>query len=119
MSFLANIFGTILNFIYNIVNNYGFCNNIIFYSIKNSIIALSIKQQRTMKKTAKDSRTNAIITVKYKNDPEKLNQETMKLYKSENMSPFSGCLSAILQLVILLAVFYMVRSPLTFVKKSF
>ena len=41
----------------------------------------------------------------------------MKLYKSENMSPFSGCLSAILQLVILLAVFYMVRSPLTFVKK--
>ena len=41
----------------------------------------------------------------------------MKLYKAENMSPFSGCLSAILQLVILLAVFYMVRSPLTFVKK--
>ena len=32
------------------------------------------------------------------------------------MSPFSGCLSAILQLVILLAVFYMVKSPLTFVK---
>ena len=56
------------------------------------------------------------LQFKYKNNPEKLNQETIRLYKSENMSPFSGCLSAILQLVILLAVFYMVKSPLTFVK---
>lgn len=53
MSFLASIFGTILNFIYNIVNNYGFA--IILFSIllKVVLLPLSIKQQKTMIKTTK------------------------------------------------------------------
>lgn len=116
MSFLASIFGAILNFIYNIVNNYGFA--IILFSIllKIVLLPLSIKQQKTMIKTTKIQEQMKALQFKYKNNPEKLNQETIRLYKSENMSPFSGCLSAILQLVILLSVFYMVKSPLTFVK---
>ena len=116
MSFLASIFGTILYFIYNIVNNYGFAIILFSVLLKIVLLPLSIKQQRTMQKTSKIQEQMKSLQFKYKNDPEKLNQETMKLYKSENMSPFSGCLSAILQLVILLAVFYMVKSPLTFVK---
>ena len=117
MSFLASLFGTILSFIYNIVNNYGFAIIIFSILLKIVLIPLSIKQQRTMQKTTKIQEQVKSLQFKYKNDPERLNQETMKLYKAENMSPFSGCLSAIIQLVILLAVFYMVRSPLTFVKK--
>ena len=117
MSFFANIFGTILGFIYNLVNNYGLAIIIFSIILKVVLLPLSIKQQRTMKKTAKLQDQMKALQFKYKNDPEKLNQETMKLYKSENMSPFSGCLSAIIQLIILLAVFYMVKSPLTFVKK--
>ena len=116
MAFLASIFGTILYFIYNIVNNYGFAIILFSVLLKIVLLPLSIKQQRTMQKTSKIQEQMKSLQFKYKNDPEKLNQETMKLYKSENMSPFSGCLSAILQLVILLAVFYMVKSPLTFVK---
>ena len=117
MSFLASIFGTILNFIYNIVNNYGLAIILFSVLLKIVLLPLSIKQQRTMQKTSKIQEQMQSLQFKYKNDPEKLNQEVMKLYKTENMSPFSGCLSAIIQLVILLAVFYMVRSPLTFVKK--
>ena len=41
----------------------------------------------------------------------------MDLYKSEKMSPFSGCFSAILQLVIILSVFWLVSQPLTYMKK--
>ena len=58
-----------------------------------------------------------VIQFKYKNDPEKMNQEMMNLYKTENMSPFSGCLTAIVQLLLLLSIFYLVRSPLTFMVK--
>ena len=116
MSFLASIFGTILNFIYNIVNNYGFAIIVFSILLKVVLLPLSIKQQKTMIKTTKLQEQMKALQFKYKNNPEKLNQETIRLYKSENMSPFSGCLSAILQLVILLAVFYMVKSPLTFVK---
>ena len=58
-----------------------------------------------------------VIQFKYKNNPEKMNKEMMELYKSENMSPFSGCLTAIVQLLLLLSVFYLVRAPLTYMEK--
>ena len=57
------------------------------------------------------------IQFKYKNDPERLNQATMQLYQEEKINPFSGCLSGILQIVLIISVFYLVRSPLTFMKK--
>ena len=41
----------------------------------------------------------------------------MDLYKKENMSPFSGCLSTIAQFILLISIFYMVRYPLTYMKK--
>lgn len=117
MGFFANIFGYVLNFLYEFIGNYGLA--IILFSVILKIIMLpiSIKQQKTMKKSAKIQEKMKVIQDKYKNNPEKLNQETIELYKSEKMSPFSGCLSAIAQIVILFAVFYLVRSPLTYMKK--
>ena len=70
-----------------------------------------------MKKNEKIQNELKQLQFKYKNEPEKLNQETIDLYKREKMSPFSGCLSAIVQIILLLSVFYLVRSPLTFMKQ--
>ena len=117
ISFFAKIFGFILNFIYEIVKNYGVAIIIFSILIKLLMIPISIKQQKTMKKSVKIQAKMKEIQFKYKNNPEKLNQETMELYKTENMSPFSGCLSAIIQIILLFAVFYLVRSPLTYMKK--
>ena len=113
----ANLFGYILNFIYNIVNNYGLAIIIFSILLKIILLPLSIKQQKTMKKTTKIQNKLKEIQFKYKNDPENLNRATMELYKTENMSPFSGCLSGIVQIILLFAVFYLVRSPLTYMKK--
>ena len=115
--FFANIFGYLLEFIYGFINNYGLA--IIFFTIviKILFIPFSVKQQRTMKKTAKIQEKMKIIQFKYKNNPEKMNQEVMELYKTEKMSPFSGCLTAIIQLILLFSIFYLVRSPLTFMQK--
>lgn len=112
----ANIFGYILNFIYNIIENYGFSIIIFCIVLKLIMLPLSIKQQKTMKKTSKIQDKMKQLQFKYKNDSEKLNQEVMKLYKDEHMSPFSGCLSSILQIIILLSVFYLVSRPLTYMK---
>lgn len=117
MAFFAKIFGSILSIIYNLVNNYGIAIILFSVLLKIALLPLSIKQQKTMKKTNKIQEQMKSLQFKYKNDPDKLNQETLRLYKSENMSPFSGCLSAIIQLIILLSVFYMVKSPLTYIKK--
>ena len=117
MAFFANIFGYVLNFMYNIIGNYGIAIILFSILIKILMIPISIKQQKTMKKSTKLQAKLKEIQVKYKGNPEKLNQETMELYKKENMSPFSGCLSAIVQLILLLAVFYLVKSPLTHMTK--
>lgn len=115
--FFANIFGYILNIINNFVDNYGLAIILFTLVIKLLMLPLSIKQQRTMKKSSKIQEEIKILQFKYKNDPEKLNREMMDLYKKENMSPFSGCLSAIVQLILLISIFYMVRCPLTYMKK--
>ena len=81
------------------------------------MIPLSIKQQRTMKKNEKIQGELKQIQFKYKNEPEKLNQEMMDLYKREGMSPFSGCLSSIIQIILLFSVFLLVRQPLKKKKK--
>ena len=117
IAFFANIFGYVLNFIYNLVKNYGLAIIIFSILIKILMIPISIKQQKTMKKSTKIQKKMKEIQFKYKNNPEQLNQATMELYKSENMSPFSGCFSAIAQMILLFAVFYLVRSPLTYMKK--
>ena len=117
MAFFANLFGYLLNLIYNIIGNYGWAIIVFSIIIKLAMIPLSIKQQKTMKKNAKMQAKMKEIQFKYKNDPERLNQATMQLYKEENVSPFSGCFSAIIQLVLLISIFYLVRSPLTYMKK--
>ena len=115
--FFASIFGYVLSFLYNIVNNYGMAIILFTIIIKVILIPLSIKQQKTMKKSAKLQEKMKIIQFKYKNDPEKMNQEIMSLYKNEKMSPFSGCLTAIIQFLLLLSIFYLVRNPLTYMEK--
>lgn len=117
IAFFANLFGYLLNFLYNIIQNYGFA--IILFSILVKIILLpiSINQQKTMKKSAKIQEEIKVLQVKYKNNPEAMQKETMEIYKREKMNPFSGCLSAIIQIVLLFSVFYLVRCPLTYMKK--
>lgn len=115
--FFANIFGYLLELLYNLVNNYGISIILFTVIIKLVLLPLSIKQQRTMKKSSELQEKMKTIQFKYKNDPEKMNQEIMNLYKTEKMSPFSGCLTAIVQMLLLLSIFYLVRSPLTFMQK--
>ena len=117
MGAIANLFGYVLNFLYNLVNNYGLA--IILFSIllKLVMLPMSIRQQKSMKKSAKVQKEMNKLQVKYKNNPEKLNQEVMALYKREKVSPFSGCIVSILQIIIFLSVFYLVSRPLTYMKK--
>lgn len=116
MGFISELFGYVLNALYNLINNYGIAIIIFSILLRIILIPITIKQQKAMKKSNKLQQEMKEIQAKYKNNPEKLNQETIELYKREKLSPFSGCLSAILQLVIILSVFWLVSQPLTYMK---
>lgn len=117
MGVLASLFGYVLNFLYNLVQNYGIAIILFTVLLKIVMLPISIKQQRTMKKSQEVQKEVDKAQLKYKNNPEMLNKEVMAIYKREKVSPFSGCLSGILQLVIFISVFYLVSRPLTYMKK--
>ena len=71
MSFLANLFGYILNYIYSFVNNYGLAIIIFSVLFKLIMIPFTVKQKKTMKKSEEIQKKMAEIQKKYKNNPEK------------------------------------------------
>lgn len=114
---IASVLGYLLNFIYNFVNNYGLAIILFTLLVKLILLPISISQQKTMKKSAKMQGELKALQNKYGSDQERANREMMALYKKNNMSPFSGCLSSIIQIILLLSVFYLVSRPLTYMKK--
>ena len=117
MGAISSLFGYLLNALYTVFNNYGVAIIVFSIILRIILIPITIKQQKTMKKSAKLQEEMKEIQRKYKNNPEKLNQETVELYKREKMSPFGGCFSSIIQLIIILSVFWLVSQPLTYMKK--
>ena len=117
MGFIAELFGYLLNALYTAFNNYGIAIIVFSVILRLILIPITIKQQKSMKKSAELQEEMRENSKKYKNNPEKLNQETIDLYKREKMSPFSGCLSSIIQIVIILSVFWLVSQPLTYMKR--
>lgn len=117
INFFSNIFGYILNLIYGLVSNYGLAIILFSVLIKIIMLPLSIKQEKTLKKNQKIQEEMKIIQIKHNGNQEKINQEMMELYKREKMNPFGGCFSIIIQFILLFAMFYLVRSPLTYMKK--
>lgn len=117
MGAISSLFGYLLNALYTVFNNYGIAIIIFSIILRIILIPITIKQQKSLKKSAELQEEMKEIQRKYKNNPEKLNQETIDLYKREKLSPFAGCFSSIIQLVIILSVFWLVSQPLTYMKK--
>ena len=117
MGSISNLFGYLLNALYSVFNNYGIAIIVFSVILRIILIPITIKQQKSLKKSAELQEEMKEIQRKYKNNPEKLNQETIDLYKREKLSPFAGCFSSIIQIVIILSVFWLVSQPLTYMKK--
>ena len=117
MGAISQLFGYLLNALYTVFNNYGIAIIIFSIILRIILIPVTVKQQKSLKKSAELQEEMKEIQRKYKNNPEKLNQETIDLYKREKLSPFAGCFSSIIQLIIILAVFWLVSEPLTYMKK--
>ena len=59
------------------------------------------------------------IKEKYKNDPQRMNQETIQLMRSEKANPVSGCLPALLQMPIFFALYSMLGRSFELYKQPF
>lgn len=119
MEWLFNIiaypFGYLMRGLYLIFSNYAL--SIIFFTIiiRVILLPLSIKQQKSSVLMAKMRPYENKIRAKYKNDPQKAQEELNAFYQSEGYSPFSGCLTSLIQLPILLGLYQVLRFPLRYI----
>jgi YidC/Oxa1 family membrane protein insertase len=68
------------------------------------------KQQRTSRQMSRIQPKLQEIQKKYAGNQQRIQQETMQLYKKEGVSPFSSCLPLLLQMPILIALFQALRA---------
>ncbi|MBQ2614715.1 MAG: membrane protein insertase YidC [Clostridia bacterium] len=114
MNFIMQPLGWILKLCDTLVGNYGLAIILFTILIKLILLPLTIKQQRSMMKTQKLQPLLNQLQQKYANDKEKLNMETMKLYQKYHVNPMSGCLPLLIQLPILMALYWVVQRPITY-----
>ena len=72
--------GYIISAIYHVVPNYGWTIILFTIIVKLLMSPLAIKQQKSMTKMQKVKPLLEHLQEKYKDDPNRLNQETMKSY---------------------------------------
>ena len=100
----------------------GYAIALLAFSLLVQIILFpfGIKQQKNSQKQAKLRPKEAAIRKKYAGRTDratqmKMQEEMQKLYQEENFSPLSGCLPLLIQFPILIALFYVIKSPLSYI----
>ena len=112
--YIVMALGWIIKTIYDLVQNYGVAIILFTIVMKLLLLPLNIKSQKAMKKQQKIQPILVELQKKYANDQQKLQQETMKLYKENNVSMMGGCLPMLLQMPILIALYQAIQKPLTY-----
>lgn len=112
VDFLAAIFNTLYEFVHfnmNVSNegvSYVLAIFIFTLIIRLLILPLNIKSAKSTRGMQKIQPEVKKLQDKYKNDPQKMNEEVMKLYKENNVSLTGGCLPSLLPLPILMALYW-------------
>ncbi len=99
-----------LEWLASVTGNYGVAIILLTLAVRVLILPLSIYQTKSMKRMQEVQPLMKEIQTKYKDNPEKMNQEMMNLYKTHGVNPFSGCLPLFIQMPFLYAVFVALRS---------
>src|SRR6476646_6435999 len=77
--------------------------------IRLCLVPLFVKQVNAQRKMAQHAPQLQELRKKYKNDKQRLNEETMKYYKENGVNPLAGCLPMIPQLIIFFSLFSVLR----------
>ena len=110
---VCRIFSWPLVKIYELTGNYGVA--ILFFAlIVNLIMApFMAKSKKSMMRTSRLQPRIQELQRRHEGNPQKLNAEMQKLYQEEGINPMSGCLWTLIPFPILIALYSVIRSPIT------
>jgi YidC/Oxa1 family membrane protein insertase len=101
-----------LRLLYSVVRNWGVAIIIFSILVKAAFYPLTRTQTRQMRQMQLLQPKLNELKVKYKDDAQKLNQETMQLYRLYKVNPMSGCLPLLVQLPVFWALYAVLRNSI-------
>lgn len=112
---LSVILGPIMRMIYGLVSNYGIA--IILFTLLIRVVSfpLALHSQKTMAKQSVFMPMVQEIQKKYRNDPQRQNEELARLQQDYGYNPAGGCLPQLLNMLILFGVIEVIYYPLQYI----
>ncbi len=101
-----------LNVFYGLTGDYGFAIVLLTATIRVLMMPLTLKQTKSMLEMQRIQPKIKELQKKYKNDKEKLQEETLKFYQENKVNPLAGCLPLLLQMPVLFALFGVLNADL-------
>lgn len=108
-----------LQFVYKFIPNYGIAIILVTLLIRLITFPLQYKSFKSMKKMQGIQPELAKIKEKYKDEPQKMQKETMDLFKKAGANPLSGCLPLLLQMPFFFAIYKVLYSSVELVGAPF
>ncbi|MBM4176143.1 MAG: membrane protein insertase YidC [Ignavibacteria bacterium] len=102
----------LFKFLHSFISNFGLVIIIFSLIIKIVLHPLTKQSMKSMKKMSLLQPKMTELREKLKDNPQKMNQEVMKLYKTYGINPAGGCLPILLQMPILIALYGLFRSTI-------
>ena len=116
---VSEILLTVMNTLHAWVGSYALAIIIMTIIIRSLLWPLQNAATKSMRKMAKLSPIMNELREKYKDDPQRMNQETMKLYKEYGVNPFGGCLPMLVQIPIFFGFYGMLDKSIELRNSSF
>jgi YidC/Oxa1 family membrane protein insertase len=104
----------VINQIHNVLGNWGWTIIAFTILIKLAFFPLSAAGYKSMAKVKLVTPKMQAIRERYKNDPAKMNQATMELYKTEKINPLGGCLPILVQMPVFIALYWVLQASVEF-----
>ena len=117
--FFSKLLLYFMSSIYAFVPNWGWSIVIMTIIIKLLFWPLTAKAAESQKGMMKIQAPMAELKKKYENNPQKLQQETLKLFRVHGVNPLAGCFPILIQMPIFLGLFYMLRTAAELRYESF
>ena len=106
-------FAWLVRLFYNLTGSYGVALILFTLVIKLIMLPFQMKSKKSMMRMSRVSGQMQDIQKRYANNQVKLQEEMQKIYEEEGVNPMSGCLWGFLPLPILMALYSIIRQPIT------
>lgn len=113
--FLAIILGPLVKLLYTFIGNYAGTMIVATILIKLAMFPLSLHQQKSTAKMSVFQPLMNEIQQKYKNDPQKQQEELLKLQQEHGFNPMAGCLPMLLTMLVLFGFLGVVYYPVQYI----